>query len=447
MHTTHAPFPTAMQLATSQPTENAFLNWCLFWLPTLLILLVIVIPDFEPRHAQSAAGVEVESDLVATMATDNSLHENAFLLSLLALGATGATLFLYSGLSGARPGSRHLWIIMATLAFAVCSLLWSYDRSLTFRRLVISGFFVIGTWGIGRAWRPMQLVRMVLILSAVSAIAGILAEIYYGTFMAAGGYRFSGFLHPNRQALSCGLFVLAAMTMKAKTGNYFYWLLAAIAYGLLVMTGSRGGAGACAIAVAFQFIVAAPSAQRVAWGLFGCLLLGGGLLFLALDPNGGRRLEALAKMGRSDALADPQSLTGRIPIWAEVVAGIKESPLVGHGYAAYWTPQRIHRLSYIHNWEFNNAHSSYLETMLSLGLVGFTLGLTGVLSVFARGLQLNARAPDWGLVFIMSVFVMAFVNGLIESIFVSAGYEFLVWLIGAFMIVYYSPPPDGGGAR
>ncbi|MCA9180508.1 MAG: O-antigen ligase family protein, partial [Planctomycetales bacterium] len=431
MHTTHAPFNSAVPQAKLQPSENAILNWCLFWLPTLLIMLVIVVPDFESRHAQSAGGVEVESDLVATMATENSLRENVFFLSLLALGCMGATLFLYAGRSGGRPGSIHLWIILATLAYAVCSLMWADDRTLSFRRLVVTGFFVIGAWGVGRAWRPRQLVHMVFILSALFAISGILAEIYYGTFLAAGGYRFSGLLHPNRQALSCGLFVLAAMTMKAKTGNYLFGLLAVIGFGLLIMTGSRGGAAACALALAFQFFVAAPSSQRVAWGLFGGLLVGGGLLFLALEPNGGRRLETLAKMGRSDALSDPKSLTGRIPIWSEVVVGIQESPVVGHGYAAYWTPERIYRLSYIHNWEFNNAHSSYLEMMLSLGIVGFTLGMTSVLSVFARGLQLNAHAPDLGLVFILSVFVMAFISGLVESIFVSTGYEFLVWSIGA----------------
>jgi len=440
MHTVHAPFSTIAPQSKPQPTENAFLNWCLFWLPTLLILLVIVVPDFELRHAQSAGGVEVESDLVATMATENSLRENAFLLNLVLLGAVGIALFLFAGRSGQRPGSLHLWIIVATLAFTVCSLIWSDDRSLTFRRLVVTGCFVTGAWGIGRIWRPMQLVHMVLLLSALFAISGILAEIYYGTFVVAGNYRFSGFLHPNRQALNCGLFVLAAMTMKAKTGNPLYGLLAAIGYGLLIMTGSRGGAAACAIAVVFQLIVAAPSAQRVAWGMLGCLLVGGVLLFFAIEPHGGRRLEALAKMGRSDALADPKSLTGRIPIWAEMTVGIRQSPAVGHGYAAYWTPQRIHRLSYIHDWEFNNAHSSYLEVMLGLGLVGFTLGMTSVLSIFARGLQLNARAADLGLVFILSVFVMAFTSGLVESSFVSMGYEFLVGLIGAFMIVYYSQP-------
>lgn len=447
MHTTHAPLPTAVPQAAFQPTENVLLSRCLFWLPTLLILLAIAVPDFEPRNAQSAAGVEVESDLVASMATKNSLRENAYLLDLLALGATGAALSLFAGRSGGRPGSLHLWIIVAMLAFTACSLLWSDDRSLTLRRLVVTGCFVGGAWGIGRLWRPMQLVHMVLLLSALFAISGLLADIYYGTFMAASGYRFSGFFHPNHQALNCGLFVLAAMTMKAKTGNHFYWLLAAIGYGLLILTGSRGGTTSCAAAVAFQFFVAAPWTQRVAWGLFGCMLFGGGLLFLALEPNGGRRLETLAKMGRSEAQADPKSLTGRIPIWAEMIVGIKQRPIVGYGYAAYWTPQRVHRLSYIHDWQFNNAHSCYLEVMLGLGLVGFTLGITCVLSIFARGLQLNAHTPDLGLVFILSVFVMAFISGLAESIFVSVGYEFLVCLIGAFMIVYYSQPRSEGRIR
>lgn len=444
MHISQLPTFTAAPPAKPQRPANAFLKWCLFGLPTLLILLVIVIPDFESRHAQSAAGVEVESDLLATMATENSLRENAFLLSLLTLGATGAALYLIAARGGQPRASLHLWLIVATLAFVAASLLWSDDRTLTFRRTVIAGFFVAGAWGVGRTWRPMQLVHMVLLLSALFAILGIVAEIYYGTFLSGGGYRFSGLLHPNRQALSCGLFVLAARTMQAQTGKHIYGLLAAIGFGLVILTGSRGGALACAMAVAFQFFLAAPLPRRIAWGLLGCLVVGAGLLFLALEPNGGRRLESIAKMGRSDALADPRSLTGRLPIWAEMTQGIKESPIVGHGYAAYWTPQRVHRLSYIHDWEFNNAHSCYLEIMLSLGLVGFAVGMSGVLSIFARGVQLHARTHDWGLVFILSVFVMAFISGLIESIFVSVGYEFMVWLIGAFMIVYY-PKPAGEG--
>ena len=385
MHTTHAPFPTAAPHAKRQPTENAFLNWCLFWLPTLLILLVIVVPDFEPRHAQSAGGVEVESDLVATMATENSLRESAFLLSLLALGAAGAALFLFAGLSGGRPGSLHLWIIVATLAFAACSLMWSDDRWLTFRRLVITGCFVSGAWGIGRAWRPMQLVHMVLLLSALFAISGILAEIYYGTFMAAGGYRFSGFLHPNRQALSCGLLVLAAMTMKAKTGNHLYWLLAAI--GLRTIGHDRLARWCRCLRDRSRLSVHRRRPFSPARSLGTCSAACSSVEGCCSWRSSPMEADDWKHSLRWDAAMHwpiPKSLTGRIPIWAEMTVGIQESPVVGHGYAAYWTPQRIHRLSYIHDWEFNNAHSSYLEIMLSLGLVGFTLGMTGVLSIFAR---------------------------------------------------------------
>ena len=120
-----------------------------------------------------------------------------------------------------------------------------------------------------------------------------------------------------------------------------------------------------------------------------------------------------------------------------MIEGIQEKPAIGHGFSAYWTTDRIRRLSYIHDWDFNNAHSSYLELLLGVGIVGFALVLTGVVSVFVRGLQIFHHTHDLGLTFVLAVFVMGLVNGLIESIFVSTGYEFLVALIGGFMIVYY----------
>lgn len=437
MHITHDPTHKPARQMPTQTTENSILTRCMFWLPTLLILLAIVVPDFETRHAQSAAGVEVESDLLAMMATDNSLREKIFEISLISLAGVGAVLFLIAGRGGRHPASFQVWIVAAAFAFVVASLLWSDDRSLTFRRSAITGLFMVGAWGVGRAWRPMQLVHMVLLLSALFAISGLMAEAYYSTLLAGDSYRFSGLLHPNRQALSCGLFVLAAMTKQSQTGNRFYWMLALWGYGLLLLTGSRGGALACAMAVIFQLILATPPSKRITWALSASFLMGAGLLFMALEPHSGSRLERLAKMGRSDAMADPRSLTGRLPIWAEMIDGIQDRPAIGHGYSAYWTPDRIRRLSYIHDWEFNNAHSIYLEVLLSVGIAGFALILTGLLLVFVRGLRLFHQNRDLGLAFILSVFVMALINGLIESIFVSPGYEFMVALIGTFMIVYY----------
>lgn len=416
-----------------------------FWLPTLLVLLAVIIPDFEVINVLQATGIAEESDLLATMATENSLREYLFLLNLLALGSVGALLFLFGGDSHAKRGSFQLWMMMALVALGISSLAWSTDVDLTFRRLVITVLFIAGCWGMGKTWCPMDLVHMVLLLSAIFALTGIAAEIVYGTFLSPFNYRFSGFLHPNRQALSCGLFVLAALTMKTRTGNWFYWLVAGLAYFMLVLTGSRGGVLACAVAAIFYFLMATPPSWRIAWFSLAGIFLGGTLLFVSLDPTSGDWLETIAKLGRSDPQADPKSLTGRLPIWNQIVADILERPTLGYGYAAYWSAERVLRMSYIHDWEFSNAHSSYLEMLLALGMVGFMLCLLTVAAVFGRGMRLYARTQDLGLLFILSVFVMAMVSGLVESIFVSVGYEYIAWMTGAFLIVYYPTRPAGAG--
>ena len=411
-------------------------SWKL-WVPTLLVLSAVIVPDFEIINVLQASGVAEESDLLATMATENSLREYLFMLNLLGLGGVGGLLFLFGGESQSKRGSFQLWMMMALVALGIGSLAWSTDVELTFRRLVITTLVIAGCWGMGKTWRTMDLVHMVLLLSAIFAVTGIAAEIAFGTFLSPINYRFSGFLHPNRQALSCGLLVLAALTMKTKTGNGIYWGLAAFAYFLLVMTGSRGGVLACGVAAVFYLMVASPSSWRMAWFSMGGILLGGFLLFVALDPTSGDWLETLAKMGRNDPQADPKSLTGRLPIWNQIVSDILERPVLGYGYASYWSAERVLRMSYIHDWEFSNAHSNYLEMMLALGIVGLVLCLLTVFAVFGRGLRLYAGTHDLGLLFILSVFVMAMISGLVESIFVSVGYEYIVWMTGAFLIVYY----------
>lgn len=418
-----------------------------FWLPAALTLLAVVVPDFQTVNVLQAAGENLDSNLLASMSVENSFRELLFMLVLLALGGVGAWL-----LWGSRPASqrRASWpagLMLATAAVGLASCLWSDAPEVTLRRLVIAGLFAFGCWGMGAAWRPMHLVWLVLGLSATFAGVGLAAELAYGTFGGSGGYRFSGFLHPNQQALSCGLLLLAAITLKTWTGQPAWWLVAAMALGLLWLTGSRGGLLASLAAVGFYLVLSTPPRQRVAWWLLGGLSLGSGLLYLALQPAGGRSLEALARMGRSDPLSDPKSLTGRIPIWEQIVADISQRPTLGYGYAGYWTAERVHRLSYIHDWEFNNAHSSYLEMLLALGAVGFSLGLASLLAIFAWGLRLYAETSDPGLLFVLSVFVMGFVSGLVESSFVSVGYELIVWLTGAFLIVYYptSKSPRGMG--
>ncbi len=98
---------------------------------------------------------------------------------------------------------------------------------------------------------------------------------------------------------------------------------------------------------------------------------------------------------------DP-TLTGRTDIWAALFAQIKDHPWLGHGYAvfwldetgpAFWVRQRT-------QWLVPTAHNGWLETWLSIGLVGVLLFALSYISAIIAGLRgvLHEKAAYWGLI-------------------------------------------------
>ncbi len=72
-------------------------------------------------------------------------------------------------------------------------------------------------------------------------------------------------------------------------------------------------------------------------------------------------------LGRQDNSAE---LTGRLPIWTELMHYVDRRPLIGYGYESFWTAENIEDLSETLEWRFRQAHSGYIDAILSAGLVG-----------------------------------------------------------------------------
>ncbi len=79
---------------------------------------------------------------------------------------------------------------------------------------------------------------------------------------------------------------------------------------------------------------------------------------------------------RDDALAvagKDASLSGRTDLWAVVGQEIREHPVLGAGYGAFWREGRGRQL--VSTWNPRQSHQAYLDLLLDLGLVG--MGLVG----------------------------------------------------------------------
>jgi exopolysaccharide production protein ExoQ len=82
---------------------------------------------------------------------------------------------------------------------------------------------------------------------------------------------------------------------------------------------------------------------------------------------------AFGMSGRfSEALGRGSDLTGRAPLWTHLL-GLHTNPILGTGFESFWLGKRLQQLEGIFYFIPNEAHNGYLETYLTLGLIGVFL--------------------------------------------------------------------------
>ena len=91
-------------------------------------------------------------------------------------------------------------------------------------------------------------------------------------------------------------------------------------------------------------------------------------------------IDVLTEGRSSDTIA---TLTGRAPLWAEVIHSIIERPLHAYGFQGYRAGYRMLELGDSTRWSARGAHNRYLECMFSIG------GIRGTLFVLALVIALH----------------------------------------------------------
>lgn len=149
-------------------------------------------------------------------------------------------------------------------------------------------------------------------------------------------------------------------------------------------------------------------------------LVGASLPFLGTSPVAG----VTGLLGR-DA-----TLTQRTDIWDILRPFAVEAPLLGHGYAGFWTNKTVAVA------DVNEAHNGYLEVLLILGVIGLAL-LFGFLISYCvrvhRNLQSNRDAP-WA-IFGFSLLVMLILHEATEASFLAE--TDLLWTSMIFLSLNY----------
>ncbi len=424
--TTHA-----LQLAAADSLPPIALAAAPRW-PLVGTILVVAIAFFASSHDLHLSLAEdytqTAEEMELTASGGNLLRRVAFL----GLGAWGAVLLL----AARQPLRINLPLaapLVLLLVWTGLSFLWADDSGMCLRRLIVLACCTLAAAGIGRCLSLREQCWLVLgTLGALAAI-GVLAELRLGTFRPwSGDYRFAGTVHPNTQGPGLATVCLAAMGLaRGRTrGRFWLFAIAGVAFVLLLLTKSRTTAAAIVLAGGLVLLSQTPlKVQLAAGSALAFAALAGLWLVMVLGYDPLTDFHDTLLLGRAE---ESDTLSGRAFIWPEVLYFVQLRPWLGYGFESFWTPARIESVSSNLGWGLREAHNSYLEMLLSLGIVGLVLTLLLIaagLWTSIRGYRLS-RDPAYALP--LGLLIFGLINAGLESGIVTI--ELVPFILGCSLL-------------
>ena len=412
------------------------------WLVFLFLAAVIFLLYHDLSYSKRGIGNYNLStdDLITNMAGVSIVRR----IALLSLG-------IFAVFNLARHPANHrlridgplAWILLGFAAWAFISPIWAADSMLTLKRLVLFGLLWGAVLAVVRRFSLSDIVLWTFTSSALFLTIGIFAEVLFGTFRPfTSGYRFAGSLHPNGAGIECGLLLLSAVASAdvEKGRRVFFCAWACVGFIFLLLTGSRTALSVALLALAVYLAAVHSRKSKIvaacSLSIFACLLLlfvEGGLL-----PS----LKSVILLGRDDP-GTVDSFNGRSIIWEDVGYYIRERPILGYGYDGFWTPDRISVISEKEKWGVPNTHSTYVDFVLTLGVVGLAAYSFSLLAGIWRAFRLHRISQNSAFAFCGALLVFCAFDGLLESASVDAGSLLMtLWMTVLARLAFVSPRKD-----
>ena len=418
-------------LASRYESEAALedrINWNRWWVIGLLLALT-----FATIGGNLEASLTTEYSSTPFHESDNTVAKrqksvtSSSAIGYLMLASIGIVLTLSLPAKHTNFLGFLALITISWIGWNYLSVLWSVDPRYSVRKLIVLTLFLLGVIGIARSCSVRDFIGVTLITSGILVLFGMLAEIRLGTFQPfSSAYRFTGITHPNTQAVYCAFLILGGACIYGVSKGANRLAIVAIGLGLvfLPLSGSRTTTLALIVALVFAWLLSLDWRFRIlqvsSFTAFASLFL---LAIVSTSATAAEKTLGFAAMGRVDHVT---SLTGRLPLWNELIQRSANHKLLGHGYSAFWNSKTIDEISRMFYWHIPSGHSIYIDTFLTIGLVG-VIGLAFLL-VFAVGNAIlrYSQSGDRTDLFVVAVLIFASIQGIAESKFISTGLAGLV---------------------
>ena len=334
------------------------------------------------------------------------------------------------------------------LAWSAASILWSSDPGLSCRKFAVLMFCALGALGLARQFRPRDIAFIAVVVPASYLAIGVLAELALGTFHPfSAGYRFAGTVHPNTQGVMLTTLCLASYCLARfrprDDGRSRRWLWALFAIGIvfLLLTKSRTSCAALAVSMAALWMIGQSGRTRLlavaALGFICCsAVLAGTLLGPLLDLDADDTVSQVVMLGRQE---ESSELTGRLPVWRELLRYVAERPLQGYGYESFWIDDRIEAISDELAWPLREAHNAYLDSTLGVGLIGTAALISFVLLGLCRSAGAFRSTGDVGAALTFCLLIFSVFNACLETGLISPNFIMLVICSGIAQLLACQP--------
>jgi exopolysaccharide production protein ExoQ len=285
---------------------------------------------------------------------------------------------------------RENLYLMAPLALAWMSTLWSIAPDITLRRCVALLFTYLFGIYISVLYDLQQQIRILAIVYGVAMAASVAVVLLFpdiGISDLNGGSWRGVFVQKNELggAALMGILVFHLVDVESAWLRVLRWLGLAVAFVLLVLSVSRTPLFILACLTPVALSVRRLQINRRTGAMFTMMIVG---IVCVLAAAAAMYLpDVLEALGR-DA-----TLSGRTELWSMAQDAIADHPWLGYGYGAFWEePYGPSQTIWdVIGWPAPSAHNGVLDLWIGLGIGGPIAVLVSICVILRDSVALLGR--------------------------------------------------------
>jgi exopolysaccharide production protein ExoQ len=320
------------------------------------------------------------------------------------------------------------WFLILFFLWSICSISWSSDPLMTFRRLVVSFIIMFSALVMARQLSLFQIIFLTIFVCGLYLVTGIIMEISLGVFHPLKeSYRFCGTIDPNIGSWSWALLLIGCYFLYKSGYKYKKTIAALFAVSLVFVLLSKTRTTVISLILAlsfYSFLTKNKSRVFIAILIFAWL---GCFSFFLLGDQLSNVLWNGILLGRDDTHIN--TLTGRVPVWIATLPYIKDRLFLGYGYNSFWNSLHVEEVSKIADWggtAVTSALNGYIDLVLGVGIIGTILFIVFYIMTICRSIYLYFNTKNLYYAFIFVTLIYFALVSFTESPFYDTGFAGLI---------------------